>query len=300
MIKQVLNYVWINKQPLGHSKSGELEGELLPDKYVANVVKLALMYPQTEFILWTDANLMTALGIVRLRDVFSAQNGLSNISVRDLNEIPGYKDEPFFTALSDADVDVPSNSGYALIWRKVDLARIIVLDYMLSTKDDAIIFYCDLDIIDPQISSPRVHELLVQNGLVFARTDRNGLAVGYGLENQFIGVNQNGRSFITNHLLPATRQSTIERGGSGWEPLKRCVREKFPRARLYDVSVMTRELGGPDPGSTHAAFMKARGIRHAEGAKKPTNCACIDPCDFLWGEQDIADALEAIDRGSEL
>ncbi len=237
--RQVLNYIWISKEKQEETANPEEPENPMMEKYSNNVSCISNANPDVDVLLWVDNHLLNSSQRIFLENLSSAH---PNLSVRDLNEIPKYREDPIFSKSERLPHDECEP-----IWQKVDFARVVVLDHVLATEDAAEVYYSDLDIVDPHIASDAVQSILNNHGMVFAKCDRNGRNEVAYLENQFMGFRRKAADFVSDRLLPVVKEE-IDQGKNGWPPLCRCVRERFSgiNRSLNTVTVKTRELAGPN------------------------------------------------------
>lgn len=237
--RQVLNYIWVSKEKQEETENPEEPENPMQEKYSNNVSYISKANPDVEVLLWVDNRLLNSSQRVFLDDLSSAH---PNLSVRDLNEIPRYQEDPIFSKTKRLPHDECEP-----IWQKVDFARVVVLDHVLANEDADEVYYSDLDIVDPHIASDAVQSVLNNHGMVFAKCDRNGRNEVAYLENQFMGFRRKAADFVSDRLLPVVKEE-IDQGKNGWPPLCRCVRERFSEIdrSLDTVTVKTQELAGPN------------------------------------------------------
>lgn len=172
---QIVNYVWINERkfkPDLDDKSSPLCG--VPLHYIDRAIHNAKRYPEVKFNIWVDWRFLDQSSKFFLESHVYFAN-CSNISVRDLTDIPSYAIECDFAPNVEKD-----------IWAKVDYARLLVLEYMLNKNPDAQIFYSDFDINDIFANKNEIGYSLKNFGLVLAYVE------GYGYENSAIGFSVKG------------------------------------------------------------------------------------------------------------
>jgi len=238
-LKRILNYIWISKEKQEETVSPEEPENPIHEKYSRNVTYFTKANPDVQVLLWTDNKLLNSSQRVFFDNLSSS---CPNLSIRDLNEIPRYQNDPIFRKTERLPHDECEP-----IWQRVDFARVVVLDHVLTNEVADEVYYSDLDIVDPQISSDTVQSILNRHGMVFAKCDRNGRNKAAYLENQFMGFRKEAADFVYDRLLPVTKEE-IEQGKNGWPPLCRCVKERFSEIdrTLDSVTIKTQELAGPN------------------------------------------------------
>lgn len=165
-VKTGVNYVWINKEPFEGGK-GYLCG--VPLKYIDKALDNARKYPQARVNIWIDKNLLDSRSLFFL-DSHIYLNALENVEIRDLHDIPAYHDLNLFD---------PDSDDFASLWARVDLARLLALDYCLSQGEVSDAFYADFDVEDVKITSRKVKDSLDKYGLVFGRVRSGAIENGY-------------------------------------------------------------------------------------------------------------------------
>ncbi len=237
-MRRILNYIWLSQRKADDADDKEASQNPMPKKYTDNLINMANNYPTIEIQLWVDIALLNSAQSRFLEELSSAN---PNLAIMDLNTITAYQQDALFQKIEK----LPHDEGDP-IWQKVDYARVVVLHHQLTTDDADEVFYSDLDVIDPGITSPMIQTILNNHGMIFAKCNRNRLDQPYYLENQFMGFRHNSVAFLADELLPGVRQG-IAKGQNGWSPLCRCVRQRFYNDQLLDnVTIKTAELPGPN------------------------------------------------------
>lgn len=235
----VLNYVWISRQE-EPSADFSARKSPIPEKYADHAIKMIRAYPETEFLVWIDEFLAPAGSRQILKDMLE-KAGCLNAHVRDLNEIPLYaaEKEYFHGPISDLHMD-------RQIYKKADMARIIVIDHVLREDLADTVFYADLDIEELQLRSENLQKSIEDHGVVFARSSRNGIHIQAHLENQFFGISRSQASFVSDLLLPVTYHAIMRRNDDGWNAFVACAVRQYGQEScgLNGKSIITREIPG--------------------------------------------------------
>lgn len=210
-----INFIWLrNKtQPKGDMS------DPLPEKYTRNLLETAHRNPDASVFLWTDENNWNKGTQQKLADLCNKKE-LPNLSLRSLRDIHEYTTSPVFAKTRKGFYDHTDP-----IWQKVDYARVMVLNHLLETTDAEQVFYADIDLIAPPISSPEVQDIMQRHGMVFTRNPQQSPGSGF-LENGFMGFGRENADFVYGELVPMTRNA-ISNGMDGWHPMCQAAREKL-------------------------------------------------------------------------
>lgn len=216
--RSILNYVWINKLK---QKRGD-RANPIPEAYCVNAAGIARQYPDVKTIIWVDEKLLSAGSKKAVYARFAAEN-LPNLSVVNVRSIPSYAGDKIFDDLEFVERTQDT------LWKRVDRARLLVLEHVLETgmADEA--FYSDFDIIDPQLKGRRLRRIFNEHGLVFGKIPMPPPNHDTGLENGFIGFKPAQMPFLKK-LIAENRQ---------WE---RNDTDGFP-AFVYPVYEFATDLG---------------------------------------------------------
>ena len=195
----VMNYVWINKEPVEPSGEGALCG--VPLNHLDKAFRNAEKYPEATFNLWVDFSLLDDMSrfFITSHAYFSAPE---NLKICDLNDIPAYRELELFRGKSLSD-----------IFARVDLARLFAMEHCFDTTETENVFYSDFDVDDVKLNSPQTSRTLAKYGMFFG-------TVGCGrLENGYMVFRQGeGGGFLKNKLLPKTIEDA-KKGWDGWSAL---------------------------------------------------------------------------------
>jgi hypothetical protein len=128
----------------------------------------------------------------------------ANVQLRDLNEIPEYRDDKLF-----------QNPEPKTIWARVDYARLLAVKHCFDNTDTDYVFYCDFDVEDASLNDDRVTRPLRRYGTFFGKADNRDI-----LENGYMAFGR-GKSeeFLKEYLLPSTREAAAQ-GDNGWKALR--------------------------------------------------------------------------------
>lgn len=243
-MKRLLNYVWINNK-FYYDPAEFPSGSPIPTAFLNNAFWVAGTNPSIETNIWCDFAKMSAK-----RRQFLERNmpDCPNLVLRDLNEIEAYKTFKDFERrevgpngkLND---DVEHEDR---IWRKVDMARLLVLDHTLSSPDVDEAYYSDFDIIAPPLEDKKLRTVVRENGVVLGLYQPEGDSrKGAYVENSFMGFSRAGRELLQEDLLSQTRAHYAVGDWNGWVAFLDCV-EKWLGSRkainLEDCGCYVRPL----------------------------------------------------------
>lgn len=232
MSKSVLAFLWITSEE--DSNDASPQGlSVIPVPCLNNAYRIAEETPAVQVQIWLET---PPFPETASRPASGLRPVPANVRFKNLNEIEDYRTGPLFRQAEGSLYD-----GGNLIWQKVDLARLVMLDHILSTQDIDRAFYADLDIADPQVSTPRMKAILQKHGMVFAKNKRHGGE--YMLENQFMGFDRQALPALKD-LLEKTRRDIDANDGNGWPSLCAFVKTRFGLAdpTLDSVTIRTTEI----------------------------------------------------------
>lgn len=224
-----LNFIWIAATQRN-----------IPEPLMVNARAIADKYPKVTINIWLD---MCGVGnnTPALLQRMNKECSDFNITFQSLDEIPEYTINPLFRK-----PHVNLKKANDPLWQRVDLARLLVLDYVLTHHDFDDAIYSDLDInltksfqetftefvtspdntaaseiegefITHNFSAPAAFltasDTLNEHGLVVGRK-----ALGRGVENHFIGIGRDKVSFLRDVMINETR-AFIGKGFNGWDGL---------------------------------------------------------------------------------
>ena len=184
--QQILNYVWINEDPVNlNDNERPLCGVSLSD--IDNALVNAKKYPDVQVNIWIDFSYLDPVSIffVQRHQHIFVEN---NVTICDLNDIEFYQKISLFR---------PETKGK--IYPRVDLARLIVIDNCFQTTDATDVFYSDLDVPDVKLNSDHIASALLQHGMIFGATDDHPIENGYMAFRKGKGLD-----FLRDSLLPET------------------------------------------------------------------------------------------------
>ncbi len=210
-MKSVLNYVWIPNKDYYDSSLFESRSPI-PAEYLNNAVRVARDHPDMTVWIWCDYELLREdekafLGNLR---------GLpENIHFKDMNDIVAYREEK---KKKKKGVKTGQKSS---AWKKVDLARLLVLEHVFKRTGANEVFYSDLDVINPAFES----EHLKKRGIVFCCYDHDGHERRKFLENGFLGLHRKWADFLSKNFIPETRKGYQEGQKDGWFAFKACAKK---------------------------------------------------------------------------
>ncbi len=180
----VVNYIWLC--PKSPYETFPHYATRLPLHNFERVYSNASRYPQAKFNLWLDFRQLTA------RDSFFLVShmhafGMGEIQVRNLCEIPAYKDRAGF----EPDTDIA-------LYARADFARVIVLNHLMDQPDKTAI-YSDMDCEDISLSSNKLNDALDEYGLAYGRSGNHLVCNGYIALRGYRGMD-----FLQACLFPRT------------------------------------------------------------------------------------------------
>ena len=190
---RIVNYLWVNKDVFSANND---ENELLcgiPLHYVDVAIQNAQRYPSTDFNLWIDRRFIQDSPTEFFLVSHLYNQDVTNIKVRDLNEIPSYKNDSYFAPESNMPV-----------WNRADLARLLICEHILNEHRDSIAVYSDFDVNDIGIDTKKFNESLDKFGFIIGATKHVNL---FCLENGYFAFRNTPNSLS---LL----SSLIENGSS--------------------------------------------------------------------------------------
>lgn len=166
---------------------------------------------------WVDSKRLTERQMAYLRGML--EDGMPNVRLRDLREIPEYDKEPLYNK-GETNPNWRQGSQHSLIWRQVDAAKILVC---LQGRYDQT-FFSDLDHSHLGINSPRVQEMLKNHGLMIG----SGAANAVWIENQLWGFTPERRGFFEKYYENAL--GSAMRGWNAFDDLQNQVDDDLVRA----------------------------------------------------------------------
>jgi hypothetical protein len=191
-------------------------------------------------LLWCDYSLLSEAERTFLE---THPDKPETFSFRDLNQIPSYGKTALFGKTND-EIRLRAGKGpdapSARIWQKVDLVRLLVLEHLFKTTGAKNVFYSDLDIINPQLTSSFAVQALKKHGMIVNMYDREGLAPKPFLENQFMAFSRSREKDVSEKLIPAVRKSYQDGHKNGWVAFCQYARKTVPD--LSRVAFLARTL----------------------------------------------------------
>lgn len=199
--RPLVNYVWItSRKPTPSPYNKECAVELAN---IESAVSNANRHPEADFQLWLDKKVLDDYSLFCIDYFLHGRTFYKNIKIADLQTIPDYANDPFFTPLE------PTDPGYAVeafcrvgprnVYARADYARILVLDHCLITQPERPqIIYSDIDC--PSLRLTEVSDRIRRHGIAI-----NGL--GGGISNGYIGLDPNYPD-LRRHFETLKQQST--------------------------------------------------------------------------------------------
>lgn len=207
MTSQVFNFLWINLDlpPPPDPADGSIRIPL-PENYVENVRKAGAENPGTRIVLWVDSKRLTERQMAYLQQ--SVEDGLPNVHLQDLREIPAYNNEPLYNE-AEKNERWRSNGQRSTIWRQVDAAKILVS--LQGDFDQS--FFADLDHAHLKINSPVVQGMIEKHGLMIGSSSASYASI----ENQLWGFDRSRHDFFMRYYK--TSLDCAYRGHNAWQAL---------------------------------------------------------------------------------
>lgn len=165
----IVNYVWINEEVFD---SEEEDGDPqcgIPLNHVDYVIDNARRYPDAVFNIWLDRRYVENSPTEMILQSYLYLNDCPNIMIKDLNDIPDYANNKFYDPQSKT-----------LVWQRVDTARLLVAEHMLTRHPEKIAVYADFDVQDVRIDCAEFEKAITKEGFVFGSTDPSGWCMENG------------------------------------------------------------------------------------------------------------------------
>lgn len=244
-INEVLKYIWINcAQPNGEIIQG------IPNFSLENMLRVSRQYSSLNQILWVDYERIKADGLLKLESDLVG----SGMKIKNLRDIPAYTCDELFDPVGHY-FDEEGRSTWGsdhypflnpdnVIWRQVDLAKILVLHHCLSSLGFQRAFYSDFDIVDPKICSNEFRAAFDSAKMGFSSIG----AAGGLFENGAMGFDSSVLPFLEDVLLPATQRQCHEFRGSGWVALSEAVSSNLRKTGLPRLVVHMEQISPLDTG----------------------------------------------------
>lgn len=209
--KQAVNYVWINKEPFSPAPDGPRCG--VPLSHLDMAYKNARKYPQAQFTVWLDNALLDG-GSLEIVTDHARRSAPANVRLRDLNEIPSYRDTAIFHP--------PALRG---IWVRADLARLLAMEHCFDESGEEAVIYSDFDVDDVRLDAGDMRRALRDQGIFVGSSKKNEI------ENGYIALHRDkGREFLKKTLLPKSIDDA-QRGYDGFSALCQSLIQWFDLAR---------------------------------------------------------------------
>ena len=205
----IVNYLWLRKNkfdPDVGDKKSVLCG--VPLENVDKAIENALRYPNAKFNLWVDFDELDDLSIYMMDHLIYA-SGIKNMQLKNLRDIPDYKDSLIFDPRKGIEV-----------YPRADLARLLCIRYSVSQFKGVNVFYSDFDVDDIFIEHEDVLSTLKREQVVFAHTQEDPI------ENGYIGIcGEAGQQFLDEVIFQTARESI--NGYLGYAPLLEVVENTY-------------------------------------------------------------------------
>lgn len=207
--QKIVNYVWINKSifpPKDTADKPPLCGIKLHE--VERALSNAQKYPDAQFKIWVDWRYLDIMSrfLLESQVYFS---GCGNFQIHSLEKIPQYAMNTIFKP----------NSGIKLL-AKVDYARLLVLDHVLESNQDAFVYYSDMDCEDVMLNDSKCQESMKRDGTVMANVKN------MYYENGFFGFTKKGQYFL--NTLKTETKKCAKHNTTGYGSLGHVIKIFFP------------------------------------------------------------------------
>lgn len=172
--EDILNYVWINKEPFDPMPSGVSCG--IPLHYIDRALENASLYPDVSTNIWIDFRYLDLTSIHIVKAHILTHMPHSNVRIQDLSQLKNYCHSRYRDERAD-------------IWNRVDFARFVVVKHCLDMTQAKRVFYSDFDCENVSLNSTKLSQALQQYDLAFAEQDNVKMP-----SHAFIGTQRSGRS----------------------------------------------------------------------------------------------------------
>lgn len=239
-----LNYVWINAVP--HNHGVVTQASHGPDRVECPIPQRCLEYVRAVRKKHPDIDISIWMDVYKRNDrngdlswAFAQATGLDGVTFRGLREIPDYRDNPLFTQ-----ADRVNKTVHGVIWKQVDLARLIVLKHQLDNSS-GIQIYSDFDILEPFLDPDSLSKTS-QNGFLVNRVPKHTPDIDdydpyvHDFENNLFAFC--GNSHFSRSLLTCMIQDTLkyyrfyDDAENGWDPFRKAFRD-FKVEHLSDKKI---------------------------------------------------------------
>ncbi len=205
MTSQVLNFLWLNLElPPPPDPDKKTIRAPLPAQYIANAREAGMLHPAAEIKLWVDSRRLTERQMTYLKQTL--EDGMSNVRLRDLRDIPAYDHEPLYNK-GETNPHWRDGGQQALIWRQVDAAKVLV---SLQGNFDQT-FFADLDHAHLDIDSKQVQSMLKKHGLMIGSYASSKKV---HIENQLWGFDRSRHKFFEQYYK--TSLKCAYKGKNAW------------------------------------------------------------------------------------
>ncbi|MDD4616602.1 MAG: hypothetical protein PHW76_05745 [Alphaproteobacteria bacterium] len=215
-----VNYIWLCNSDYYNPENFSSTSPV-PAEYINNADIMAQKNPETSINIWVNLGEMSDRDIVYISRLAEALP--KNCYVRDLNEIPAFKTDPIFAEKSNL-----------AIWGKVDLARLYVIDHVLSDERTDTAYYSDFGIPVKDLSSDEITEKLAKKGCVFSYMKHPTRPPR--IENGFFGINKSLKNIMRDLFIPRNKKLNMH---DGWTAFWHCA-DKICGENLLDVEALLR------------------------------------------------------------
>ena len=202
---KIINYLWIDSKKFKGHQNALCS---LPFKLLDKAIENAKRYPEHKFKLWIDYEMTDETSLYLIASHLYIQ-GITNIEIENLRDIPSYDQCSFFSHDSDYTKS---------IWARVDTARLLVLQHCLETTKAAQVFYSDFDIDDVGVNRDDVQDILSNHGFVIGHAEASTI-----LENQYFGIGRNDNHNFLQKVIRKTVREISDFASNGWNSMKKAV-----------------------------------------------------------------------------
>ncbi len=192
-----VHYLWLNDKPV--QNKGDTPAPM-PLPYIATLINLARANPLVAFHLWLDDRFMGENYAHSLKQAIDKHVPGKNVTLGDLKLIGPYAHNPIFAPEKQHN-----------LFARVDLARLLILDYALATGNRPFVIYSDLDITNPNLS--KALGIMRESGLVLAGSREND-RIDTHPENGYLGIGRDSPSAMA--FLKTLIEKTIPETGKGY------------------------------------------------------------------------------------
>ena len=156
---------------------------------------------------------------------YIAANGSPNIRVRNLDEIPRFRELKGSILDHKRDVatlrSIPPEERtfeHENIWGRVDLARLLVIDYVLNASSCRDVIYSDFDASDVSLNNPKAQSLLDKHGMLFGLAPSSSTGIFEILENGYMAFRRDRMDMSLFKKILHETEKEVSQGYNGYGP----------------------------------------------------------------------------------